>query len=93
MRLTPVNEEYSRIQSFPEVPFANESLPTLYESSRYKLHPMNKSIITHRGLHCNQIKLQSLEMEYVNKRTAKCESYLNSLFNVIYPKGTNLRKR
>ena len=92
MRFAPVNEEYSRIQSLPKIHFPNENL-AIYEPSKYKLHPMNKTIINHRDLHCKQTKPQSLELEYVNKRTAKCESYLNSLFNVIYPNGINQRKR
>ena len=29
----------------------------------------------------------------VNQRTSKCTSYINSLFKVLYPKGTNPRKK
>ena len=79
----------------PENRFDNES----YIQSNFKLKTMKDSIINHKELQCEPQKrrqtnpLQELLDKKVNQRTSKCTSYINSLFKVLYPKGTNPRKK
>ena len=56
---------------------------------------MTKDIINSKKLKCDyspgahSISRDSLLEANVMKRTSQCESYLKSLFDVIYPKGIN----
>ena len=61
---------------------------------------MKNGIIKHKSLKCEHSAaykhtgpLQALLDEKVDGRTKKCGSYLKSLYNVIYPSGTNPRKK
>ena len=79
----------------PENRFDNES----YIQSNFKLKTMKDSIINHKELQCEPQKrkqthpYEALLDKKVNQRTSKCTSYINSLFKVLYPKGTNPRKK
>ena len=78
----------------PENRFDNESY-----TSNFKLKTMKDSIINHKELQCEPQKrkqthpYEALLDKKVNQRTSKCTSYINSLFKVLYPKGTNPRKK
>ena len=68
--------------------------------SSYYLKIMDKSIINNKKLKCDQSHVnkhitpaKALLVKNVNKRTKKCDSYLKSLYKVIYPGGINPRKK
>ena len=73
--------------------------PNQLVNQSFKLQPMKNGIIKSKDLKCQPSPrkqthpLNSLERGKVNERTAKCTSYLKSLYYVIYPKGTNTRKK
>ena len=65
----------------------------------YSLKVMDKSIINNKKLKCDQSHVnkhkgpaKALLVKNVNARTKNCDSYLKSLYKVIYPGGINPRK-
>ena len=68
--------------------------------SSYSLKKMRNSIINSKDLKCEEsiafrhaAPLAGLSDHKVNARTQKCNSYLKSLYNVIYPGKINPRKK
>ena len=63
------------------------------------LNTMTKDIINTKELQCEsssgkQKKFQhALTEGKVNQRASQCATYLKSLYDVIYPKGINARKK
>ena len=65
--------------------------------SSYSLNIMVKGIIRNKKLKCEQSPtnkpVKALLPEKVIARTENCDSYLKSIYNVIYPGGINPRKK